>query len=59
MSEETLSKKIKWKKMSFFCINTISISIYIYDYRCISINLNVEEKLIYFSNSSQIVKLMY
>ncbi len=28
-------------------------------YRCISINLNVVEKLIYFSNLTQIVKLVY
>ncbi len=28
-------------------------------YRCISINLNVVEKFIYFSNSTQTVKLVY
>ncbi len=28
-------------------------------YRCISKNLNVVEKFIYFSNSTQIVKLVY
>ncbi len=28
-------------------------------YRCISINQNVVEKFIYFSNSTQIVKLAY
>ncbi len=28
-------------------------------YRCISINYNVVEKFIYFSNSTQIVKLVY
>ncbi len=28
-------------------------------YRCIAINYNVVEKFIYFSNSTQIVKLVY
>ncbi len=32
---------------------------FMYSYRCISINLNVVEKFIYFSNSTQIVKLVY
>ncbi len=40
----------------------IYLFIYFYNslnYRCISVNYNVVEKFIYFSNSTQIVKLVY
>ncbi len=33
--------------------------VFYFIYRCISINLNVVEKFIYFCNSTQIVKLVY
>ncbi len=45
------------KKKYIFYRNYIYI--YIYIHMCISINLNVVEKFIYFSNSNQIVKLVY
>ncbi len=49
----------KYKKKRIFNINKYYTSIQIVLYRCISINYNVVEKFIYFSNSTLIVKLVY
>ncbi len=43
----------------YLFIFIISACMYACMYRCISINYNVVEKFIYFSNSTQIVKLVY
>ncbi len=54
----TTSEKYKKEKI-IFNINKYYTSIQIVLYRCISINYNVVEKFIYFSNSTLIVKLVY
>ncbi len=52
-----IQKIIYWIYWILFTV--IKSDLNVEKYRCISINYNVVEKLIYFSNSTQIVKLVY